>query len=366
MKKYILLCMVLLGLTVASCDSSEAPLSPSNSDKDRVESQLDLSNPTIKKLYADFNVGVLYEYDNVLDFAYVASSSTQAELWGGVEIPQIKTLFADPSVSVGMSYKQYVNTAIEFLNTSLFSYFDPNGEIATLMPPKVLISESVFSESLIVGNTGDVLTTSEERYKSTAQYGQRTIYNDHSIVFGLNLNEIDGDEDEYTKDNFYIFLSRIISTHKLGDRLPNSFFAGKDVYYNQEMEPIYREEQNLGEEKRVDVIDKNWFYSKGFIDAQYFYNGSSGLRSYNQYYDEDGNRLPTRIRHTKAIRPSYEFISGKDQDVRSYLNELMFRDADEISAFPQKIQDNLKALYDLLTGLGVDLIAINPELSVLN
>ena len=362
--------MALLALVVVSCDSSEAVLSPSNSDKDRVESQLDLSNPTIKKLYADFNVGELYEYDHILDFAYVASSATQSELWGEVEIPQIRTLFTD---SLGVMkadtipyYKQYVNTAVEFLNTSLFSYFDPNGEIATLMPPKVLISESVFSESQIVGAPGEVLTTSEERYKSTARYGQRTVYNNHSIVFGLNLNEIDGDEDEYTKDNFYIFLCRIIETHKLADRLPNSFFAGKDVYYNQELEPIYREENNIGEEKNVYVIDKDWLFSKGFIDAIYFYNHPSGLRTYTQFNDEDGNRLPTRIRHLKAVRPSYEFIKDRDNDVRSYLNELMFRDADEFLAFPQNIQDNLKALYDLLTGLGVDLIAINPELSVFN
>ena len=366
MKKYILSCMVLLGLTVVSCDSSEAVLSPSNSDRDRVESKIDLSNPNIKRIYTDFNVGILYEYDNVLDFAYTASTANQAELWEQVEIPQIKTLFTDTSSILGMSYKQYVNTAVDFLSTSIFSKFDPNGEIATLMPYKVLISESIFSEKEVIGETSDVITTSEERFKSTPRYGLRTVYNDHSIVFSLNLDEIDGDEEEYTKDNFYILLSRIISMHNLGERLPNSFFAGKDVYYNQEIEPIYREERNLGEDKRVDVIDKNWIYAKGFVDAQYFYNGSSGLRTYNQYYDEDGNRLPSRITHTKAIRPSYEFIKNRDNDVRSYLNELIFRDADEILAFPQNIQDNLKALYDLLTGLGVDLTAINPELSVFN
>lgn len=45
---------------------------------------------------------------------------------------------------------------------------------------------------------------------------------------------------------------------------------------------------------------------------------------------------------------------------------MIYRDADEFLEFPQNIQDNLKALLDLFTDLGIDILALNPDLEVLN
>lgn len=346
MKNKIFAYGVLLALVFTAC-STEDDLEPSDLDNDRVSTQLDMSNPLVKRWFTDYNTGVLYEYDRLLDFVYVASSAQEAASWEGVELPELSTLYSDENgvfiPSEEEAYKAHVQASLEFLDANLFAYFKPNSKVATLMPHKVLISESIFSNGNIPG--GKVLTESEERFSSSNQYGQRAVFNRHSIVFALNQDEFQNDPEGYTKDNFYIFLTRLMNMHNLYAQLPESFFTSKENYYGKEMEAIYREELGIGEEKTVYVIDKNWFYSKGFIDAIYFYNGSSGLRSYTQSFDEDGNRLPTRITHLKAIRPNYDFVDSREIDVRSYINEMIYRDADEFLEFPQNIQDNLKPYW---------------------
>lgn len=368
MKTQLYIYAVLVAFFAMACNSDEAALKPSNTDEDRVATQIDLNNPTIANLYATYNSGVLYQYDNILDFAYVASTSGEAARWEGIEIPELKTLFTDTLGIMAAedvpAYNAYVEQAVTFIDTTLFKYFKPNTRIAGLMPYKVLLSESVFSDSEVTGESGSVLVESESRYSSKATSALRAVYNANSIVFAVNQDEVAKDIDEYTKDNFYILLCRIMGMHDLYNEVPDSFFEGKSTYYGQNMEAPYKAYMNWGDEKTVYVIDKDWFYSLGFIDATYFY-ASSGLRTYYQSYDEDGNRLPTRITHLKALRPTYSFVAGKAVDVRSYINEMIHRNESELLAFPENIQANLVILRDLLTTWGVDIVSINPALEAL-
>lgn len=93
------------------------------------------------------------------------------------------------------------------------------------MPHKVLISESIFSNGNIPG--GKVLTESEERFSSSNQYGQRAVFNRHSIVFALNQDEFQNDPEGYTKDNFYIFLTRLMNMHNCMHNFLNPFLLPK-------------------------------------------------------------------------------------------------------------------------------------------
>lgn len=360
---------MLLMVSLTACHN-EDELEASNKDVDRVTSQIDVSIADVERFYADYNMGLLFEYDQNLDFAYVASSDSEALIWGDMEIPQVSTLFDNDNTGVVLPenkavYQQYKTDIAALLDNSVFKFFKPNTTIAGLMPYKVLVSESIFSPRNVAGEASDVITESEGRFSSDANSQLRTVYNNNSMVFGVNLSDI-GDETEFSKDNFFIFFSRILRMHNLYDAIPESFYANKDAYYGLEMEPVYREELDIADEKLVFVIDKDWFYAKGFITAKYFYD--SGLGTIYQQYDEDGNYLGIsgQIRHYDAIAPSDEFVEDEGEDVRAYLNEMIYRTGDEILAFPQNIQDNMKLLLDLFTGWGVDMLAVNPDLEVLN
>lgn len=85
----------------------------------------------------------------------VASSAQEAASWEGVELPELSTLYSDENgvfiPSEEEAYKAHVQASLEFLDANLFAYFKPNSKVATLMPHKVLISESIFSNGNIPG-----------------------------------------------------------------------------------------------------------------------------------------------------------------------------------------------------------------------
>lgn len=364
MKNTITICLVLISLLAVSC-VSEDTLTPSLKDEDRVGSQIDLSNPVISRLYEDFDMGLLYEYQDTLDFAYIASSDAAAEVWASVEIPMIKTLFVGDGEVLGSDteYKAYVEEVVTMLDTTVLTYFDPAKKIGSLMPKKVLLSSSIYSVGTISGDPALILVESDSRFSSSPRNNLRTIFNRHAIVFNVNKEDAQKDLEEYSLDNFYILLSRIMGMHNLYDEIPEAFYNGKSSYYNQEMEAIYREENGIADEKTVYVVDKDWFYSKGFVDANYFFS-RTGLRTYYQYYDEDGNRLPSYIKHERAILPSYSFVADRAVDVRSYINEMIHRDESELLAFPENIQENMRLLLETFDEWGVNLVGINPDLAV--
>jgi hypothetical protein len=81
---------------------------------------------------------------------------------------------------------------------------------------------------------------------------------------------------------------------------------------------------------------------------------------WEKVYHDDGSY--TWVKHYDALKPNFTFVADEEEDLRSYINELMFRDADELAAFPENIKSNLMIIYELVTSWGVDLDAINPEL----
>lgn len=376
MKKNSFIYMILFSLVFFACEVEE-DLSPSLEDVDRAGGMIDTDNDLIVKWYDDFKTGVLYEYDSIMDFAYVAGSTTDAGLWAAMYIPTIASLYeVDTLVDTlyvwpEVEYEVYVQESLDYLDTAIFKYLDPNGGIVNLMPGKVLLSESVYADKEINGYYGSSLIESDDRFSRYSEYSQRAVFNKHSLVLSVNRDDLLDDPEGSAKDMFYIFLCRIMGIHGLYNELPESFFAGKSAYYGQEISGPYAEYLGVTEEvesgefrmSRI-YVDKDWFYSLGFIDADYFLYTYSALSNRTQYYDGYGNRYDAADRpyHIRAISTSYDFVSNGFQDARSYLKQLMYADEATILAYPENIQDNLRAVYDLWTNLGVDLNGINPEL----
>lgn len=367
MKKNVLIYLAIVALGFTSCNNETDPVA-SFADEDRVLTQIDLTDPTVNDLYNDYNMGLLFKYDSNKDFAYTASSATQANIWGAVEIPQISTLYETTPPSNYSTLEEYQNAASLFLNDRVFKYFLKDTRIASLMPYKALVSYTINTNSSVSGDASQVLIESENRFTTSAtKSALRTIYNENSIIFAVDFSNLTSSTNisKFSKDNFYILLCRIMGMHNLYDEIPAAFFGDRAEYYDTPMKDTFLVEYKLDDTATVQVIPKDWVYSKGFVDAQYFYGGSTGLRTIYQSKDYAGNTI-TRITHPKAFAPGYDFLSDKKTDVRSYLNEMIFRTSSEIQAFPSNIKDNMKILLDFYTNLGIDMLAVNPALSVLN
>lgn len=376
MKKNVLIYLVVLALGFTSCENETDPVA-SYADEDRVLTQINLTNPTVSDLYTDYNMGLLFKYDHLKDFAYTAAAVTQANAFGAVEIPQISSLYTSSTTPTGYpTVQDYENAAASFLNDKVFKYFLKDTKIASLMPYKVLVSASI-QERTLSGEGGTVVKESDGRLFDTRETSLRTIYNENAIVFSVDLVSTTTPTliENFSKDNFYILLSRIMRMHNLYDQVPAAFFGERAQYYGTAMFDSFIIYKGLAETATVDMIDKDFVYSLGFVDAKYFYNGTTGLGNVRVNNNYDGSSIPfaERVTYPKAFKGSEDFLSDKETDVRSYLNELIYGTDFKShtpyvvgTGYPDNIRANMKILFDYLTGLGVDMISINPKLSDLN
>ena len=381
MKKQFLTSILFTSLLFTACDSNDSTSEPVSTDEDRVLTQLDQNNPVVVGLYNDFHMGLLYNYDNIKDFAYTASTAAQAKVWASIEIPTIASNYSDSDGNIiagsEAAYNQAVTDNIDFLNEKVFKYFKPNTKIAALMPYKVLLASSIYAPN---GVTVDsyFYTESESRISSssTTVGERRNIFNAHSIVFSadddlkvfadLPASTVrGGGRSNYTRDNFYVLLCKIFKMHNLVDDIPATFFQGKDAYYGKLMSTVYGAEQGYTTTQisNLQVIPKDWFFSKGFIDGYYFMTVSGLPTTTTQNKDVDGTTISPSITHRYALRPTYNFVDDKFEDVRSYIAEMIHRTDFSSTVYPANVRANIVLLRDLLMSWGVDIVAINPALA---
>ena len=343
---------------LASC-SKEEVLTPSYSDEDRVGNFVDsCDNQYVKDIYSKYNCGLMYEFDPILDFAYTAENSNTAEKWGAVEFTQIKTQFLNSSAEMTddslVKYNAYIDKTMTFLDSTLFQYIGDTGVIVDKLPFKVLLAKTIYSPNSLALST---LIESDSRVGSTSIGSLNCAYNSNSIALCVDQDALLYNASKYRKDNFYIFLCRILEMNDLYSQISDDFYATSSNYYDMSMVEVYANDSSidLTDETEVatipDTLSKAWFYSKGFIDAKYFYNTPTGLTTI------DGV--------AKVIKKTYYFVEDGDADVRSYLNEAIHRNSTELAAFPDEVKAKLVILVETLEDWGVKIREFNPDLEVL-
>lgn len=343
----------------ASCETEET-LTPSHKDVDRVADFVSSSDKAlVSTVYNTYGMGLLYEYDLILDFAYTAENDDASELWGGIELPMMREQFLDSNKVMSADslakYNAYVDKALAFMDTALFKCIGEQGFIAEHMPYKILLTNNIIAASPVYNN---LLTESESRTGSVAENSLNCVYNAHSMALNVNQDALRYNADKFRKDNFYIFICRLMELYDMYELLPEEFSLYTSEYYGQSIEEVYAEDfgidlEDTSQDTLVvpDVVDKQWFYSKGFVDARFFYNRPTGLTTI------DGE--------VKAIKKSYTFLEDEELDFRSYLNEMLHRNADELSIYPEIVKGKMNLLIQTLNSWGVDLVVFNPGLKVI-
>ncbi len=354
MKKHYIIFLLSSLWFFTACEKEET-LTPSYEDVDRVASQVDLSKPLVKYLYENYQKGLLYEYNDTLDFYYLADTKTVAEKWLNVTVPRVDS--------------QYIDAALTFLDTMIFSYFKEEitvgdnfysgAEIMYLLPHKMLLAQELYTESSSL-----FTPVTEADTRSTADIGAlHGIGNSHSFVFNTDIPTITSSAaqtNSFGKDIMYLLISQVFEINDLYSSLPDEFYSVSSNVYGQDIGDVYEEE---GYEIPANyLVDKDWFYSKGYVDARYFFNKSNGGLSNYEYTQGDST-----IYVEKAIfaRSSYSFLSDDAVFVRSYLNECIHTTEDAFDKYPEIILTKFKLLTEYLLDLGVDIVEYNPALNIL-
>ncbi len=420
--KKILLYLFLLGLFATACQEDD--LTPSMADTDRVAELLDTEKALIKKWYDNYNTAVLYEYNDTLDFKYQAGSQSGNSTWSGVSMPEIKSLFLNedgqlPADSLA-KYNEYVDKALVFLDTTLFAYIKTDSRIAKMMPPTLLISASLSSSKTI---SSPVHFKADYSVPSSEIYNFHALFNRHSMVFNVNQENLELDSDQnYMKDNFFLMICKLLDQNNLYDEFDTEIYRYSDPYFGVNIRDTYIEDYGEDREEWTDLtpngrIKLDWFFSKGFVDAEGFYSGLltseyshmetqkningkwvelADNESYtnrdenNQWiqqdgkyikaltvdgelvYDEDGKYIVVEnvSIYLPALTVNMEedgtddkvFMADRDEFIRCYINQVLYLGYEDLEAYPENIQISLRLTAQNLIEWGLDLEAFNPEL----
>ncbi len=383
MKKYIL-AFGILSVVMTAC-SKEDDLTPSLEDRDRAIELADQSKPLVKRLVEKFNCGLLYEYDANQDFRYTAEGLSETEKWNDIEMPTIKEdrftdkdgnsidefeyimNFPDRSITIS-SYEEHVDAALSFLDTTLFAYYLENSKIAECFPNKILLASQLRAGK----ETGlEALTISDSRIASyTRDKSLRSVYNRNSIVFNGNMKDIAPSYDTYKKDNFYVFTVRMMDMYDLYKEFPDELFTSVEPFYGDTIGEAYGLEAPYLYSPYIPV---EWYHELGFIDTKYFNQWEVAYKrdySTNEYYDPY-IKSSSGFGSSNRIRPRHMFLMNREEDIRSFLNELIHRSAVSdryklgFDDLPENMRLRSRAMADVFISLGIDLRALNPEIESL-
>jgi len=392
---------ILMGLLATACQEDE--LTPSLADENRVEVLLEQqgeygAQSLIEEWYNTYNTAVLFEYQDTLDFIYQAGSQSANNVWDNLDFPQIRSLFeTEDGVLTADSvapYMAYVEQGLTFLDTTLFAYIVPGSDIAGMMPPKILLSASLSgkaSSNFIMEGDYGVSSSSSNNYHS--------VFSVNSMIFNVNKENLALGTEAYRNDNFYLFLCKLLQQNSLYGVFDDNVYKYSAPYFNAVIMDAYAADYGDDETQWTELtpngkIPLSWFLSKGFVDAAGFYGFSFQTYKETTYpTDENGNYIAAQtgdlygyvkdeegnyIRDEngklfKALKvyvyhdyinvdDSDTFLGSKAEFIRSYINQLLYRTYDELTAYPDDIQTGLTLVANKLIDLGIDLVAFNPEL----
>lgn len=373
MKKYIFgLC--LLGSALTACQEDE--LTPSYADEDRAIELADMSKPLVARLVNEFNCGLLYDYDVNIDFRYTAESNTVSDKWNNVDIPEISTIkFTDAAgnpisyelkfpdrTDVISSFDEYVDAALNFMDTTLYRYFDSSKDIAKYFPPKILLSSKVANRTSM---GFPYLQENDSRISDNVSSSYiRSVYNRNSIVFSGNMVDIAPGYEKYKKENLYVFILRMMETHDwCSTIMPDSLFDEYEPYYADTIGYEYKSPRPYG----TAVIPNAWYHGKGFIDTYYLTKNEVKYTSLGVPYLTASSGFGTQ----RVIYSKHMFPMTREEDAKTFLNEFIHRAANDSQYtvgwrnLPEPLKSRAKGFAQFFIDLGIDLIAINPDLAVL-
>ncbi len=360
MNKYKILIISFFCVLIYACQKEES-LSPSYADVDRVAMLVDLDKPLVKEYYENYNKGILYEFDDTLDFVFHLGRNYEAVNWGQLHLVQLQ--------------QQKVDSALEFLDTTLFAYLkneiEFNGiqyqstRFKELLPRTMLVYDTIENDVQAIAYKR--LSESDAAPKKVGFFN--TLYNSNGFAFAVDPTKLAASVNtakNVRNDNFYQIVGYVLDNGDLYNEIPEAFFEVSGAYYGRDMVEVYIEdgyEPDYNDDGTINTYMRLFYTEygyKGYQDKTVEWLSEKGFVLTDNLYDP-------YLRYYGSYRRVYYGDTFWDlkRDVRTYVNEMIFGTADEFEAHAEATQNKLRVLIETFMNWGVDFIAFNPDLEVL-
>lgn len=239
MRKYSLYLLIGVFCLLWSCSDDE-DVTPSMKDEDRLEALVDKSNTDIMAFKEKYGTYILYEFDQLLDFAY---QFEQAATWRNAKLTYLE--------------KKDVPGAVSFLEKYFFNCYEDTVKL-NMFPRKFLICSKIY---------GEVLGTSVPDGEKIGFHDAAANLNSFSVarLDASTLAEMsEGRKEEFIRQIHYMFLGGYIVNVQRSIFVDDVFFDPSSKLYGTKID-----------KEKGSILPAGYYMSRGFFPItdkeQYYY-----------------------------------------------------------------------------------------------
>lgn len=233
---YIHLAICLSCITLTSCNDDEDN-TPSMADTDRLETLIDKSNSDIMEIKEKYGSYMLYDFDQILDFAY---QFEEASAWRLAEITKLDKAEADNAVS--------------FLKENFLNCYSDE-MLSTYLPRKVLLCGKIEGSTLGVSYGND-----QGRHDAVANINSMSIGElAKTILDNMNAER----KVDYIHQIHFIFLGGYIVNSRAHSFVEEGFYDFCKTLYGTLMDPNRTQVKDL-----ITQYGEEFFYKNGFFPPE--------------------------------------------------------------------------------------------------
>lgn len=346
MKKIYLL---LLCMGILACNKDEQ-LTPSNIDKDRLTEQLDLSKPLVKEYKNKYDVNILLNFSDTLDFKFGMWKTSTRDLWANINISHIAPLEADANLAlfdeiVLQCFQDEITTPAKLGGKTYQSTFKRD-----YFPYKILLADTVTTDG---NKTSPDLMLAEAEVMAVSEDTWYGLWNGYEQLFAVSKPQWDKlsttNKSNVRKRMLFSFLVNMVNEHNLYKQIPEEFFAPVASLYNTDIKALALLEGAPDHTTSTEYIGVQWYIDKGMVLSK---------------------RSPIATSASFALRlnkSSALYFPSRNVDVRNFLNVIICENTTSntgpIKGYYLKsplFKQRMKIMIETLYSWGIDVFAINP------
>lgn len=228
MKGYSLFLLIGLFCLLGGCSDDE-DVTPSMKDEDRLESLIDKSNADIMAFKEKYGTYILYEFDQLLDFAY---QFDEAGSWREAKLTRLT--------------REDVPGAVTFLKDHFWSCYG-DSLITNCFPRKFLICSKIYASALGISGEGNT----KMYHDAAANMNSFTV----ACLDKKTLSEMEAErQGEYVRQLHYIYLCGYLVNVRRDVFVEDIFFDPASKLYGTKID-----------RKTGMNLDEEYFMNRGFF-----------------------------------------------------------------------------------------------------
>lgn len=281
---YIYLALCFCGITVASCNEDE-DTTPSMADTDRLETLIDTSNPDIMEIKEKYGTYMLYEFDQILDFAY---QFEEASAWRTAEITKLD--------------KADVPNAVSFLKENFLNCYNDE-MLTTYLPRKLLLCGRIKGSTLGVspGNSDNGGTHDAVANMNSMSIGELS----KSILDNMSEER----KESYIRQIHFIFLGGYIINARTHYFVENGFYDYGASLYSTLMDANRTQAKDLIAQYGEEYFYKNGFFPPENDEATYYGDREEDLIAFTKQLILMDETMYNTVMQYEMLRAKMQYVA---------------------------------------------------------